>query len=65
MLNDALLHDLRLARAALKSEHPMSAYRLTMLTEIIAADDNLHNAIICVMEKIQQHIEELHGCPDD
>ena len=65
MLKDALVQDLRLARKALKSEHPMSSYRLMMLAEIIAADDNLNNALICLMGVIQQHIEELHSCPDD
>ena len=61
MLKDALLHDLRLACEVLKSGHPMSSYRLMMLTEMIAYDDNLHNAIVCWMEVIQQGIEKLHA----
>ena len=56
MLRDALLHDLRLASEVLKSEHPMSSYRLTQLTEIIAADYEMVWEIIYCMEAMQQAV---------
>ncbi len=59
MLRDVILHDLRLASEALKSEHPMSSYRLTQLTAIIEDDYEMCWEIIYCMEKMQRAVQEM------
>ena len=61
MLRDAILHDLSLASEALKSEHPMSSYRLTQLAAIIADDYEMCWEIIYRMQEMQSAVEEIHS----
>ena len=59
MLETALFYDLRLAGNVLMNDHPASAYRLTQLAGIIAADDAACERIVYMQEAMHKAVQEM------